>query len=113
MPQYNITIRLPKGATAPAGYELAHSLRGVNIYKKKNSIQKQEIAAIKAEVDDLADLLGKMGVSAVIEVKNPVKPSDPNLNALTRQIGAFSFGGSKKKRTRKHRNSKRYTRRRR
>lgn len=89
-----VVLKLPKGATAPAGFTFVKSLRAGDIYHKNI------IVPTKSDIDDLADMFNRNISIAVIE---PNQEED-----FINQLEMMSLKGGSKKKRRTRRKSRRH-----
>ena len=132
-----VYVSLPEGSPAPAGYALEKSLRGRTIYKKQilnprwtayqqalaggqdvemagatvaqPAMVNQQAQVIQNEMDQLAALLGGMGINpATAQVE--VQQEDEAVGALAGIFSGLGFGGRRRKATKKTRKGSKKTR---
>lgn len=103
MSKSGVVLKLPTGSPAPSGYTFVRSLRGKNIYFKKDTVP-------ESAIDDLADLFGKMGLpqetkQVILQQTEVAKVDD--LNSIIGRIQKMNVGGATRKQYKRSKTSRR------
>ena len=92
-----IIIKLPTGSNPPAGFKLAKTLRGIDIYHKT-------IPKINAnDINDLNNMFNNLGIDSA---NNIAIVPEVDENAFIKSLQNLSIGGKRKSRSKKSRSKK-------